>query len=358
MEPEKPSHAPASRLTPAGPQHSNSPYSGGARGQGPYTQPPRVAKPKRRWLPILALAAVLGAGGVGAHYYTSGHSNITPTPLAATNAQQTLTLSGADLDEATTTAAIAAIHAGQNDNPLIAKLTEQQKQEIVSGQRKFYKLPIAPAHAPKYAPSMPGSQPEAEAASPTAHAAAAPAKHLAHPIRHAPAHQQAPAPQAPVEQPTPALAPTQDAGPQDRIQVVIDGVIYGTYNITDSPLSVDFPFKNGDVMLVTCLELSPGKSSVTVGIGTVLNPAQGTLSVGQSFTWTVHPITTPSPAADYEWFHNQAADGNPVAEYGLGHMYQYGIGLTQNTNQAIHWYQQAANQNYRDAQQRLAELGQ
>jgi TPR repeat protein len=112
--------------------------------------------------------------------------------------------------------------------------------------------------------------------------------------------------------------------------------------------------KLGDITTITCIELSPGRSSVTVGIGTMLNPVQVTLAQGQTQSFIV---AHSGQAQDYSWFQSQAQRGNPVAEYGLGHMYQYGIGVPRDTRQAVYWYRQAANQNYLDAKQRLAELG-
>lgn len=329
MEPEKPKPGPAPHLTPAGPQRSNKSSPAGSRGGGAYTQPPRAAKPNRRWLPIVALCAVLGAGGVGAHYYMSDHGRQMPISAPAPTAQKTLTLSGADLDEATTADAIAAINAGQDNNPLIAGLTVQQKKEIVDGQRKFYKLPVIPADA-QHAPAAPAAEPHSGGA-----------QHAAH------------KPQTETKRPTPTHVAPQATGPGDIVQIVLDGVVYGSYNVTTNPLTLDAPLKIGDVWSVSCLQLAAGKSSLTIGIGTVLNPVQTTLGVGQSTTFTVGPMTA---APDYAWFHAQAASGNPVAEYGLGHMYEYGIGEPRDINQAVHWYQLAANQHYLDAQQRLAEL--
>lgn len=368
MEPEKPMSSSGPRLDSPVPQHSSGLHAGGSRSSGPYTQPPRPAKPKRKWLPALALAAALGAGAVGVHYYTGNH-NTSPPPVV-TQSQQTLTLSGADLDLATTNQAITAIRAGQNDNPLIAKLTEQQKQEILSGQRKFYKLPVVPPPSAQSGPFAPATPPQIEAKAPARLHAAAPIEPAVHPS--APAPQQQPAPLQPQDQqpapvqpqaaqpqpvlPAPAQAQPQDSAPLGRVQIVLDGAVSGTYTITSSPFTLDAPLKMGDVWGVTCLELAPGKNSVTIGIANVLNPVQTTLSVGQSTTWTVGPPVTPAP--DYAWFHTQADNGNPVAEYGLGHMYEYGIGEPKDINQAIHWYQLAANQHYLDAQQRLTELGQ
>lgn len=345
MEPKKLTSNREPHLTPASPQQNGRLDPSASHGQGPYTQPPRAAKPKSKWLPILAIAAVLGAGGVGVYHYTGGQGNTTPISAVATHGQQTLTLTGADLDEAATAQAIAAIRSGQNDNPLIAKLTEQQKQEIVAGQRKFYKLPVVPPQTHQ-STSPPPTQPASQR----------PAQSAAHHVQHRSASK-------PLSQPAPlqsqAAQPESDSPanntPQDLIQITLDGAVYGTYNITNGPFTLDAPLKLGDAITITCLELSSGKSSITVGIATVLNPVQAVLTQGSSANFSVTPHGN---AQDYTWFESQANSGNPVAEYGLGHMYQYGIGVPQDTNLAMHWYQQAANQNYLDAKQRLAELGQ
>jgi hypothetical protein len=346
MEPNKPKPNQTPHLDSPRRQSSGRFDSLGSRGQGPYTPLTGTIKPKSKskLLPILAVAAVLGAGGVGVHYYTIEHNNPAPVPTTAAQSQNVLTLTGADLDQATTTAAIAAIKSGQNDNPLIAKLTEQQRQEIVSGERKFYKLPIGHTHTSV----PPAEQPQIRSEVPAPHEPVAPTKSAVQLPRHIVHNKQA-------GQLMPAPIAAQDSDSQGRIQLALNGFVYGIYNVTNAPLTLDAPLMMGDVWSVTCLEAASGKNSVTVGIANVLNPVQTTLSVGQTTTFTVKPTTT---APDYAWFHAQAENGNPVAEYGLGHMYEYGIGETKDIAQAIHWYQQAANQGYRDAKQRLAELGQ
>jgi hypothetical protein len=396
MDPNKPRPNQTPPLSSPRPQQNSRFDSAGSRSQGPYTQPPKASKPKIRWLPIGALVAILAAGAGGAHYYTGHLGTNAPIPAVASQSQHTLMLSGADLDQATTAAAIAAIKAGENDNPLIAKLTEQQKQEIVSGKRNFYKLPIIPAQAEGQA--LPPAQPS-DAGSGTASNAGAPAK-SATPPAPAPAparlapHRASTTPEHQVAQPAPIQPGSQQTGSRDRIQLAFNGFVYGTYDAS-GPLTLDAPLAPGDEWRVTCLELAPGKNSVTVGIATVLNPVQTTLSLGQSQSWSITrssppavsiadigTVTVPEPAPDrtsgavptldcevrgegtanqchdYEWFHTQASHGNPVAEYGLGHMYEYGINVPQDTTTAVYWYQQAAQRNYLDAKQRLAELRQ
>jgi Sel1 repeat len=422
MEPNKPKLNQTPHLNSPRPQPSGGFDPLGSRGQGPYTPPPGASKPKskNKWLPIMAIAAVLGAGAVGTHYYTIEHNNPVPLPTAAAQSQNVLTLTGADLDQATTAAAIAAIKASQNDNPLIANLTDQQKQEIVSGKRNFYKLPIIPAQPEGQAPSL-GRPPDARSGT-TSHSDASaksvtPTAPVASSARLAPPRAST-APETQIAQPAPIQPAIQKAGSRDRVQLSFNGFVYGTYDAS-GPLTLDAPLASGDEWRVTCLELAPGKSSVTVGIATVLNPVQTTLSLGQSSSWSItrsNPpavsiadigsVTVPEPAPnpdlasgtdpalasrkqnssqlmksmtpgvvptlncevrgegaasqchDYEWFHTQASHGNPVAEYGLGHMYQYGINVPQDTTKAIYWYQRAAERNYLDAKQRLAELGQ
>jgi hypothetical protein len=420
MEPNKPKPNQTPHLNSPGPQSKGGLDSLGSRGQGPYTPPPGATKPKSKskWLPILAIAAVLGAGAVGSHYYVGEHNNPAPVPTAAVQSQNVLTLTGADLDQATTAAAIAAIKASQNDNPLIANLTDQQKQEIVSGKRNFYKLPIIPTQAEGQAPS-PAQPPAAgsgsasnSGASPKSGAPAAPAASSAPLVPRRALTSTEPQ----LTQPALTQPGSQKAGSRDRIQLAFNGFVYGTYDAS-GPLTLDAPLASGDEWRVTCLELAPGKSSVTVGIATVLNPVQTTLSLGQSQSWSIarsEPpavsiadagrVTVPEPAPDsasgtgaalasrklnasqltkamtpgvapalncevrgegmasechdYEWFHTQASHGNPVAEYGLGHMYEYGINVSQDATTAVYWYRQAAQRNYLDAKQRLAELGQ
>lgn len=41
-----------------------------------------------------------------------------------------------------------------------------------------------------------------------------------------------------------------------------------------------------------------------------------------------------------------AADGNPQAEYAIGYMYYYGLGVEQDTETGRFWVQRAADKNY------------
>lgn len=297
---------------PRGPVGSDSP-----RWSGPYSEPPRRTpeKPKRPWLVGLVAAALIGVGGVGVYHFMGAATQSASVMSTATHTSGSLTLSGADVDEAATAQAVAAITSGRDD-PLIASLSPQQKQEIVSGQRKFYKLPFMPRAGTRA--------------------------------------QTAPAPPPSVSQ-VKQPPPSERAAGRDRIQIALNGVIYATYDMTNQPYTLDVPLKFGDFTTLSCLELAPGESSVTVGVGTVLNPIEATLRQGQSVNFSV---VQNAHVQDYTWFENQARQGNAVAEYGLGHMYQYGLGVPQDVHQAVYWYRQAANQNYRDAEARLAELGQ
>ncbi len=48
-------------------------------------------------------------------------------------------------------------------------------------------------------------------------------------------------------------------------------------------------------------------------------------------------------------FRPLAKNGNKEAQYHLGYMYQSGIGVVQDNNQALHWYQMAAKQGHNSA---------
>ena len=48
-------------------------------------------------------------------------------------------------------------------------------------------------------------------------------------------------------------------------------------------------------------------------------------------------------------FRPLAESGNKEAQYHLGYMYQTGIGVNQNSNQALHWYELAAKQGHNSA---------
>jgi hypothetical protein len=277
-----------------------------------FKEPPKVLDPdskkRPRWLPIVLAVCILGGAAIG----IVAHNH--PPVLALPHNQQILTLSGADLDQATTDRAIADIKGGVND-PLVANLSQQMKQELLSGERKFYQVPV----------EQPSAQTPAAAPAP----AATPAPALA-----------------------PAPAPQTDS--VDKIRVDFDGATYGEYSLNKDPVTLDMPLKMGDHIDVTCLSVATGKTSLDVDLATVLNPVEtDAMTPGQVEDMVVEQSST---GQNYDWFQQEAAQGNPVAQYGLGHMYQYGLGVPQDQAQAIHWYQLAAAQNYLDAKAQLSTL--
>ncbi len=56
------------------------------------------------------------------------------------------------------------------------------------------------------------------------------------------------------------------------------------------------------------------------------------------------------------WYYKAANLGNAEAQKQLGDCYFYGIGISENLDQAIYWYKKAVEQNYLEAQFELAEL--
>lgn len=51
-----------------------------------------------------------------------------------------------------------------------------------------------------------------------------------------------------------------------------------------------------------------------------------------------------------------ACDGNPDAEYGVGYMYYYGLGVAQDTDVGYFWIRRAANQRYMTAIKALERI--
>jgi len=51
-----------------------------------------------------------------------------------------------------------------------------------------------------------------------------------------------------------------------------------------------------------------------------------------------------------------ADEGNVKAQHNLGFMYQTGLGLAQNYNEALKWYKLAADQGYAESQNNLAYM--
>jgi hypothetical protein len=285
----------------SGKSSERSSYSGDDRRAKAYSEPPRfnqpqeepapVPKPKNWLLPVIAaLILAVGLGGIAVMNHGSGVN--TPPPIAATQSQNILTVTGADADQAATDRAIVELKSGTPE-PLLAALPDQVKQEILSGDRKFYRIPPQVVNGDQFKSG-------------------------------------------------------------DRISVDFNGTPYGTYDLSQ-PVTLDMPLKIGDQVGVHCISVAQGKSTLTADLATVLNPVRcQPLAPGQSQELNVQQGA--GGGQNYQWFEQEAASGNPVAQYGLGHMYQYGLGVAQNNGKAVHWYQQAAAQNYMDAQAQLQLL--
>ena len=59
-----------------------------------------------------------------------------------------------------------------------------------------------------------------------------------------------------------------------------------------------------------------------------------------------------------EWFRKAAAQGDASAQYNLGGMYEFEIGVPKNIQTAIGWYEKAAAQGHVKAKNRLDGLTQ
>src|SRR6187549_3880744 len=74
--------------------------------------------------------------------------------------------------------------------------------------------------------------------------------------------------------------------------------------------------------------------------------------IGNTFAWR---NTARDDVFAVTWFQRSAEAGDPGGQYGLGFMYQWGRGgLDKDQQQARHWYDLAAQQDYAPAQ---ADLG-
>ncbi|MBK1880454.1 tetratricopeptide repeat protein [Pelagicoccus mobilis] len=56
------------------------------------------------------------------------------------------------------------------------------------------------------------------------------------------------------------------------------------------------------------------------------------------------------------WYKKAASNGDMVAQFNLGSMYEKGEGISRDKNSAINWYRQAARQGHSDSQKRLVKL--
>ncbi|MBR6902145.1 MAG: sel1 repeat family protein, partial [Synergistaceae bacterium] len=56
------------------------------------------------------------------------------------------------------------------------------------------------------------------------------------------------------------------------------------------------------------------------------------------------------------WYKKAADNGDAIAQYNIGSLYENGLGVKKNYKKAIEWYEKAAAQGHKDAQARLKEL--
>jgi len=56
------------------------------------------------------------------------------------------------------------------------------------------------------------------------------------------------------------------------------------------------------------------------------------------------------------WYKKAASNGDMVAQFSLGSMYEKGEGIDRDKSSAINWYRQAARQGHSDSQKRLVKL--
>lgn len=52
-----------------------------------------------------------------------------------------------------------------------------------------------------------------------------------------------------------------------------------------------------------------------------------------------------------------AEQGDPLAQYNLGVIYEHGAGVAKNLDEAVRWYEAAADQHVAEAAAALARLG-
>ena len=57
-----------------------------------------------------------------------------------------------------------------------------------------------------------------------------------------------------------------------------------------------------------------------------------------------------------KWYFKSAEQGNPRAQYNLGHMYETGKGVARNYERAVKWYEKSAEQGHQPAKQKLRTL--
>ncbi|MDP3560543.1 MAG: tetratricopeptide repeat protein [Legionellaceae bacterium] len=83
------------------------------------------------------------------------------------------------------------------------------------------------------------------------------------------------------------------------------------------------------------------------------NPSAGLLLADYYLEKSQDPATLKEAQDIYQYF---ASKGDPVAQYKLGYLFDAGVGMNRQPEQALAWYEQSAQQGYPQAQYSLASL--
>ena len=62
-------------------------------------------------------------------------------------------------------------------------------------------------------------------------------------------------------------------------------------------------------------------------------------------------------SAAFQYYLKAIEKGNMYSQYNLGLLFQYGLGVTADSAEAVKWYRKSANQGYEEAKKKLKELG-
>ncbi|MBR5886538.1 MAG: sel1 repeat family protein, partial [Alistipes sp.] len=62
-------------------------------------------------------------------------------------------------------------------------------------------------------------------------------------------------------------------------------------------------------------------------------------------------------SAAFQYYLKAVEKGNMYSQYNLGLLFQYGLGVTADTTEAVKWYRKSSNQGYEEAKKKIKELG-
>ena len=62
-------------------------------------------------------------------------------------------------------------------------------------------------------------------------------------------------------------------------------------------------------------------------------------------------------SAAFQYYLKAIEKGNMYSQYNLGLLFQYGLGVTADTTEAVKWYRKSSNQGYEEAKKKIKELG-